>query len=173
MDSGNWEYERLKYCRIESTPEGLKYFSLLGGTETEVTKDIYDVIEHSYHKEFLMDLARMGGKTISLNQLAEEIEDYERHGSVPVTLQCPSAEEQFFMQTIPELDEIVPAKIASDYEQLDPREKKLVLSYAKDPVYKKEIAEQEDVSERTIRRHREQAAAKIRDAYQRRHGNNE
>ena len=77
------------------------------------------------------------------------------------------------MQTIPELDEIVPAKIASDYEQLDPREKKLVLSYAKDPVYKKEIAEQEDVSERTIRRHREQAAAKIRDAYQRRHGNNE
>ena len=29
-------------------------------------KDVYDIIEHSYHKEYLMDLERMSGKTISL-----------------------------------------------------------------------------------------------------------
>lgn len=173
MKSGNWEYERLKYCRIERTPEGLKYFSMLGGTKTEVTKDVYDIIEHSYHKEYLMDLERMSGKTISLDQLAEEIEDYERHGSVPVSLQSPSAEEQFFVQKDPEPDESVPAIIANEFELLDQREKKLVLSYTKEPAYKKEMAKQDDVSEKTIRRHREQAAAKIRDAYQRRHGNNE
>ena len=43
----------------------------------------------------------------------------------------------------------------------------------KEPAYKKEMAKQEDISEKTIRRHREKAAAKIRDAYHRRRGSNE
>lgn len=168
----NWEYERLKYCRIERTPEGLKYYSMLGGKKTEVTKDIYDVIEHSYHKEYLMDLERMSGKDVSLDQLAQDIENADKHGSVPMSLQSKSAEEQYFEQSDLESNHI-PDMIAEEYSMLDTREKHLIHSFTKGSSCIKETAEKENVAEWTVYRHRKEVAAKVRESYQRRHGNNE
>ena len=164
MDSGNWEYERLKYCRIESTPEGLKYFSLLGGTKTEVTKDIYDVIEHSYHKEWLMEHGQ-NSDWISLEQIAEDEETIDRHGHIPPALQVPSAEDTYFSSEYRSDDQkrrqrmIEVAK--TQIGQLDDEQKALVFSHVVDNGAIESLAKKDHVTTRAVYLRRDTVCRRI------------
>lgn len=163
----NWKNERRKYVDIELTPEGPKYIGIAFGQRVEVSKEVYLVLEHGIHKEFKMDCERFDGNHVSLDELIEEIDDYDRCGSVPCTLQSRSAEGEYF-DACPVDEYSIPDKIAPELSQLSRREKELLFTYGKRDPSVKQVAKRENVSKRTIERYRKKAAEKVKTAYERR-----
>ena len=170
--SKNWKYERRKYVDIDVTPEGLKYYGIVDEQRIEVSKEVYLVLEHSYHKDFNMDCERSDEDHISLDQLLEKIDDYDKHGAVPATFQSPSAEQEF-LDNDPVGENSIPDKIMPEFSQLNKYEKQLLLTYGKKDSFVNQAAIDGNVSKRTIQRYRKAAADKIKSAYDRRVKHNE
>lgn len=172
MNNQSWRIERLKYCRIENTPDGVKYYGVVGKELIEVSKDVYHVLERSYHKEWKMDLDRNRENHTSYDQLAEEIASADYHNTVPPSLQYRSTEEEYFDEEDLEAQDVVPEEIAEEFNQLNEREKQLLFTYTSTSGIKA-IAKKENVSTRTIYRHRQRIATRIRTAYQMRRQDHE
>ena len=83
--SNSWKIERMKYCRIEKNGDKTKYYVVVDGQPVEVEKEVYYVIERSYHKEWLFKHGK-NSKYVSLEKLAEDEEGNILHDRVPVAL---------------------------------------------------------------------------------------
>ncbi len=162
--SNSWKIERLKYCRIERVDGELKYYVMNGDEPVEVTKDVYLVIEHSYHKEWLMEHGQ-NSDWLSLEQIAEDEETIDRHGHVPPALQIPSAEDTYFSSEFRSDDQkrrqrmIKAAKTQID--QLEDEQKALVLSHVVDNGAIESLAKKDHVTTRAVYLRRDTVCRRI------------
>ena len=172
--SKNWKNERRKYVDIEATPEGLKYYGIVDGQRIEVSKEVYLVLEHSYHKEFKMDCERFDENHISLDALLEEIDDYDKHNTVPSAFISKSAEQDYFDSLESSDENMIPEIIVPEFNQLDEQEKQMLLTYRnRESVVKQVSIQGKRTSKRTTQRRRKEIADKVRIAYEERVKNNE
>ena len=94
--SNSWKIERMKYCRIEKNGDKTKYYVMVDEQPVEVEKEVYYVIERSYHKEWLFKHGKHS-KYVSLEKLAEDEEGCILHDRVPVALRLPSVEDEYLL----------------------------------------------------------------------------
>ena len=153
----SWELERLKYCRIERINGELKYYVMNDDDPVEVSKEVYLVIEHSYHKEWLMEHGAHSD-WISLEQLAEDEEGNIIHDRVPAALQLPSAEEEYLLSAEQEAEDEIIDALYAEIDTLPAEKKRLVLSYTDKNGAISALAKQDNVSETAIYRRRSRLA---------------
>ncbi len=145
----NWKLERLKYCRIERVNGELKYYVMDGKHPVEVTKDVYLVIEHSYHKEWLMQHGKHSN-WVSLEQIAEDEESIDRHGRMSSALEVPSAENMYFAPAIEKQKQRMIEQLKTEIDNLQDEQKNLVLSHVEDNGIINNLAERDCVTDRAI-----------------------
>ena len=122
-----------------------------------------------YHKEFNMDCERFDGNHISLDALLEEVDDYDKHNTVPSSFISKSAEQDYFDNLESSDENTIPEKIAPEFSQLDEQEKQLLLTYRnRESVVKQVSIHGKHTSKRTTQRRRKEIADKVRIAYEER-----
>ncbi len=145
----NWKLERLKYCRIRKVDGVLKYYVMDGQTPVEVTKDVYLVIEHSYHKEWLMQHGKHND-WVSTEQIAEDEEMLDRHGHMPLALQVSSSEDVFFAPKEMEHRQKMIDRMHAEVNKLQDEQRSLVLSHIEENGIIAALSERDQVSARAI-----------------------
>lgn len=147
--SNSWKIERMKYCRIEKNGGKTQYYVMVGGQPVEVEKEVYYVIERSYHKEWLFKHGK-NSKYVSLEKLAEDEEGNILHDRVPVALRLPSAEEEYLLsEERDDEDEKIDAMNA-EINMLSEEKKQLMLSYVEENGAVGALADREKVTRTAI-----------------------
>ena len=85
-----------RHCYAKKEKGQTHYYAVYGKDTVEVNKDVYDCLKQSYEREWSLERLERKHKAFSFEQLAENIELTDRHGTLPSELRFISAEEEFF-----------------------------------------------------------------------------
>lgn len=145
----SWKLERLKYCCIQTVNGEEKYYVMDGNHPVEVSKDVYLVVEHSYHKEWLLQ-HRAQSKLVSLEQLCEEAESNNHHAHTPEDLLTNSTEDTYFTQKETENRQRMINQMWILVDQLEDEQRALVLSHIEANEIISKLAKRDHVTPRAI-----------------------
>ena len=158
--SNSWKIERMKYCRIEKNGGKTKYYVVVDGQPVEVEKEVYYVIERSYHKEWLFKHGKHS-KYVSLEKLAEDEEGCILHDRVPIALRLPSAEDEYLLSEERDDEDERTVAMNAEISMLPEEKKQLMLSYVEGKGAVGALAEREKVTKTAIYLRRSRLAKTI------------
>lgn len=158
--SNSWKIERMKYCRIEKSGGKTKYYVMVDGQPVEVEKEVYYVIERSYHKEWLFKHGKHS-KYVSLEKLAEDEEGFILHDRVPIALRLSSAEDEYLLSEERDDEDERIVAMNAEISMLSEEKKQLMLSYVEGKGAVGALAEREKVTKTAIYLRRSRLAKTI------------
>lgn len=146
----NWKEARRRYCYPETKDGVERYYAVVQGKSVEITKEMYEVMEPSYRLEWEMKYGKKAKKNKSIEQLCEQIEMFDYHGSLPEALQVPSAEDEFFMLQDAKKEDRELDRMNEEIDKLQADLQLMIRSYAEKNGCIENFAERDSVSQSAI-----------------------
>ena len=157
----NWKEARRRYCYSETKDGVERYYAVVQGKSVEITKEMYEVMEPSYRLEWEMKYGKKAKKNKSIEQLCEQIEMFDYHGSLPEALQVPSAEDEFFMLEDEKKEDQELDRMNEEIDKLQADQQLMIRSYAEKNGCFESLAERDSVSQSAIYHRRERLGKTI------------
>ena len=156
--------KRERHCYAKVEDGTTRYYAVYGEDEVEIEKDVFDLLDCSYSKDRYLERTEQK-RSVSIEQLADQMRGIETHGSLPPTLWVASAEDEFFMalenaQTISIMWEEIDRLPESDAE--------LLLTHLSDDGAVTQLAEKYNIPKSTLYCRRKAIAQKIKERIRRR-----
>ena len=156
--NGNY---RDRHCYAKKMGDQTRYFAVYGKDTVEIEKEVYDCLQKSYAREWQLEKNERKHRAFSLDQLAEDIERLDHHGSMPAELLTPSAE-TFMMNLFHDHEhQQLINSITEAVEALSETERQIVMTFVgnTEDIHKAAVAV--GVSDRQIYNRRKQIADRI------------
>ena len=157
----NWNEVRRRYCYPETKNGVERYYAVAYGKPVEITREMFEVIEPSYRLEYEMKYSKKAKRNKSIEQIAEQIEMLDCHGSLPEALQVPSAEDEYFMQEDEKRENRELDRMNEEIDKLQTDQQLMIRSYAEKNGCIESLAERDSVSQSAIYHRRERLGKTI------------
>ena len=162
---GNWFMERMNYCYPKTKNGTTKYYAVVQQEYIEVEKEIYDVLERSYRKEWSWD--HEDRIALSIEQLAEDAILADKHGSIPASLQSISSEDEFLQAQDSNQDRKLVSLILQEISKLSADDRMVFDTCFLDSESISRVAKEMGLTERSIYYRRNIITQRIRNAVSR------
>lgn len=144
------------------TVEGkTEYYVWVEGQSVQVSEEVYKFLESSNNKENYQRKVEKMHCSISYEQLVDDIEQMDHHGSMPMCLLSCSAEETFFQEIEKEDEHAVAKALSEEIEQLSEIDHMMMDTFFQGRSGVLLAAKQLGLSERTIYNHRARLATQL------------
>lgn len=152
---------RDRHCYAKKVNGQTHYYAVYGKDTVEINKEIYDFLKQSYEREWTLEKVERKHKAISYEQLVDDIESLDRHGTLPQALCCASAEAEFFEEIDLSDREELRAQIQEEILSLSEDDRLILETYDTGSEGVKEAAQTLGISTRTIYNRRQRIAEDI------------
>lgn len=152
---------RDRHCYAKKVNGQIRYYAVYGKDTVEINKEIYDFLKQSYEREWTLEKVERKHKAISYEQLVDDIESLDRHGTLPQALCCASAEAEFFDEIDLSDREELRAQIQEEILFLSNDDRLILETYDTGSEGVKEAALTLGISTRTIYNRRQRIAEDI------------
>ncbi len=157
----NWKEARRRYCYPETKDGVERYYAVVHGQSVEITREMYEVMEPSYRLEWEMKYGKKAKRNKSIEQIAEQIEMLDCHGSLPEALQVPSAEDEYFMLEDAKKEDRELVRMNEEIDKLQVDQQLMIRSYAEKNGSIESLSERDSVSQSAIYHRRERLGKTI------------
>ena len=157
----NWKEARRRYCYPETKDGVERYYAVVHGQSVEITREMYEVMEPSYRLEWEMKYGKKAKRNKSIEQIAEQIEMLDCHGSLPEALQVPSAEDEYFMLEDAKKEDRELVRMHEEIDKLQVDQQLMIRSYAEKNGSIESLSERDSVSQSAIYHRRERLGKTI------------
>ena len=157
----NWNEVRRRYCYPETKNGVERYYAVVHGKSVEITREMYEVMEPSYRLEWEMKYGKKAKRNKSIEQIAEQIEMLDCHGSLPEALQVPSAEDEYFILEDAKKEDRELDRMNEEIDKLQTDQQLMIRSYAEKNGCIESLAERDSVSQSAIYHRRERLGKTI------------
>lgn len=156
---------RDRHCFAKKEDGTMKYYAVYGDDVIEVEKAVFDVLDRSYSKERYLERKDLRNRNVSIEQIAEELEVFELHGTMPAALCVSSAEDEYLMTA--EEDKTI-SIMWEEIDRLPENDAELFLTYLNESKDVKELIKKNKVPQSTLYRRRKEIAEKLGERIRRR-----
>ena len=156
---------RDRHCFAKKEDGTMKYYAVYGDDVIKVEKAVFDVLDRSYSKERYLERKDLRNRNVSIEQIAEELEVFELHGTMPAALCVSSAEDEYLMTA--EEDKTI-SIMWEEIDRLPENEAELFLTYLNENKAVKELIKKNTVPKSTLYRRRKEIAEKLGERIRRR-----
>ncbi len=148
-------------CFVKTVGGKTEYFVQVEGQSVQVSEEVYRFLESSNNKEMYQRRVERKLCPISYDQLVDDIEQMDHHGSMPLCLKNCSAEEVFFQEIEKKDKHSVAKALSEEIERLSETDHMIINTFLQGRSGVLFAAKQLGISERTIYYHRKRLASQL------------
>ncbi len=155
------ENYRDRHSYAKKMGDQTRYFAVYGKDTVEIEKEVYDFLQQSYAREWQLEKTERKHRAFSLDQLEEDIERFDHHGSVPTELLTPSAEAFMMNKFHDDEHQQLIKSFTEEVEALSETERQIVMTFVGNTEDIHKAASTVGVSDRQIYNRRKKIADRI------------